>query len=564
MAEPTTLRLTPMSDRSDLMPKVSVPKVKAKPMVIPRARYQGRDDEEFTDREMKHPPDEPSGFTTLPPYPSYPSGIDDTGSGSVNVDTDKGLQALLDTPITPMSEDAVDKTAPTELPPSMLPPGRRPVVSSIAVPTDPGMFDSERNLEDAFSTTLQSQSGLSTVAEEESPPGLLVQPVPPGPSIPMSPVPIQAPPMSPVAPPTRPIYGGPPINRPTNTPSHGQMVQPATPSLQQPAAFTPPIPNRLAPLPRMTADAILGSEPGVSSNPLVVPVQGTSPGIEPSYPLPTAPPERSLRTTTIIAILLFIIAILVVFAAVMVVRDRERGGPTRVQPITLRVTTSPVGAKVTIDGLEQSSITPYSGPVTANEDHLVGVSLTGYADPPVKKIRPPDGMAAQVHFDLVPLRGSIALQVTPPEAVVYINDQEKGTGNVNVPDLPLGTEILVRVEAKGYKTIEQKITLEAEMRDITMPLVLTKGKNAPQTPKLEEKKSPSGEGKLRRVQLVAPFGSWATLYYKGRWLGTTPTYVQLPAGEVQLRVVNESQKLDKVVSVTIPESGTDQVTLDLR
>src|SRR5262249_6866858 len=96
-------------------------------------------------------------------------------------------------------------------------------------------------------------------------------------------------------------------------------------------------------------------------NPMLVPGQSTSG----TYP-PQAAPQR---TTTIIAILLFIIAILVVFAAVLVVRDRERSSDNRrAQPVPLHVTSAPSGARVLLDEIEQSGVTPVALQVAPNQE----------------------------------------------------------------------------------------------------------------------------------------------------------------------------------------------------
>jgi eukaryotic-like serine/threonine-protein kinase len=498
--EPTVLRLTPLSERADLLPKLSLtpPKTASKPAAAPKSRPRNlaQSDDDFPTREVPGVKSAASGFTTLPPYP-----IDD--SESMNLDTDKALRGM-ETPITPVAEDAVDRTAPTELPPSMIPQMRKPIVSAVSTPTDPGSGD-HPEIDDGYASTVPSRDGIQTISENDE------LGMPPPPVAPQPPV------RAAFSPPSNPAR--PPVS--SSARDQALIIQPVAPHPSE-------------------------SNPGGLPHPMT-PQPGT-------YPPQHVQPFRGQRTTTIIAILLFIIAILVVFVAVLVVREREHAAPARSQAVTLKVQTNPTGAKVTVDGLEQQGVTPLSIQVLANEDHLIGVSLAGYLEPPVKKIRPPEGTTQPVNFDLVPLRGSISFQVTPPDAAIYINDQEKGVGNITVSDLPLGTEIVVRVEAKGYKTIEQKIVLEPESREMTMPLVLARGRS---TAPLR------AEARMRRVQLVLPFETWATIYWRNKWLGTTPATVTLPIGDVQLRVINEAQKLDKVITVTIPESGPDKITLNV-
>jgi hypothetical protein len=464
-----------------------------------RPRGKGRDDP--TTREMSGMPGENSGFTTLPPYPQ---GADETGSHSI--DTDKAYQGILDTPVTPVgADDPADRTAPTELPPSNMP-IRKPTVQPSNRPTDPSPSG-----DDQFAATIQSTSGLITV------PGDIDSPV-------MPPQVVVQPPRA-AQPSMRDRSSIPPPGR------DGPISQPQQMILQ-------PGPMHSL-LPPHSYQGLSSPESGQ----LVIPL-GSGSMVSP----------RATRTTTIIAILLLIIAVLVVFAAVLVVRDRDRPA-SRNMPIILTVKTTPPGAKVQIDGLDQAGVTPYQTQVTTNEEHTIQVSLAGYAEPLLRKIVPHEGAPPTVPFDLEPLRGSIAVQPTPPEAAVFINDQEKGIGSVIVRDLPLATEIVVRIEARGYKTFEQKLTLDASARDLTMPIVLTRGRSAP---------TPRPEAKMRRVTLVAPFGNWATLYYRSRYLGTTPAKVTLPIGEAQIRVVNETAKLDTTVTVNVPESGSDEITLDIK
>jgi serine/threonine protein kinase len=478
MDAPTVLRMTPMSERESIMPKVGT--------IKPRSKV--RDEDSVTTKEI---PTNDSGFTTLPPYPE---GADDTSSHLL--DTDKAFRGIADTPVTPVGGAELDRTAPTELPPSFPQLSKKSLAQVGSKPTDPSA--APQGMDESYAATLQSTSGLITIPEDLSAPGMPPQ------VIVQSAIPRSSP--------------GP---RPTQPPH--LMVQPPAGVMGLPHPY--------------------GGPTGPESGPLVIPV--------PSGPLPA--PGPAFRTTTIIAILLLIIAALVVFAAVLVVQNRERPA-TRGALIDLRVESNPQGAKVLIDGLEQG-VTPFHGPVTANVEHLVTVSLAGYVDPVPRKIMPQEGASGIVPFDLEPARGSISVQPSPAEAAVFINDQEKGMGPVVVRDLPLGAEIIVRVEARGYKTVEQKLVLDASSRDITMPITLAKGKSAP---------VPRNEGRTRKLQLLAPFGTWATIYYKGRYLGTTPTSATLPVGEVQLRLVNETQKLDRTITVNVPEGGSDQITLDIK
>jgi hypothetical protein len=305
--------------------------------------------------------------------------------------------------------------------------------------------------------------------------------------------------------------------------------------------------------------------------PVSSPSHGAYTPAQPSYPMVIpaadgmAETERMtfgrVRPSTIIAVLLMVIAALVVLAAVLVVRGRD-SSPIKVAAVAVKVTSNPSGATVYVDGKERG-MTPFDTAMIVGEEHAISVSLAGHADVPAKHIRPmtEDG-AVVVHFDLPAVkleRGTLTIDPQMADAIVYVNDQEKGKGKLTIPDLPLNSELVVRVEAHGYKTFEQKVSLSAEMREAEMMVKLEKGKSAP-----PPRPPPTAAAKERRVQLTTEFQTWATVYHKNRWLGTTPLDAVLPVGEVQLRVVNETMRIDKIITITVPESGPSAITLPLR
>ena len=53
------------------------------------------------------------------------------------------------------------------------------------------------------------------------------------------------------------------------------------------------------------------------------------------------------------------------------------------------------------------------------------------------------------------------------------------------------------------------------------------------------------------------------MYYKNSFLGSTPVRATLPVGDVELKLVNETTRLNKVVTIVVPESGADKIELPI-
>src|SRR5262249_33733335 len=150
-------------------------------------------------------------------------------------------------------------------------------------------------------------------------------------------------------------------------------------------------------------------------------------------------------------------------------------------------------------------------------------------------------------------KGTLVIQPKPIEAHVIVDGVDRGTGNVTVGDLELNKEIKVRIEAPGYRPFDQPITLTVDSKELTMPVQLARASGS----------SSSGNQTIapavRTVQLIAPFERWANVYYKNKFLGSTPVKAQLPVGDVELTIVNETTKLNKTIKVAIPDTGSDKV-----
>lgn len=513
--EPTVLRLAPVSKPNG----APLPSVAS----VPEAREDSRSDGDYTTREVAGLVDDPAATLRPDGPPFHVPGLGSPqpkDSGAHQRDTDESLSAVQDPSAT---ADAIDQTAPTTLPPSGPPPQQRPSVAARPM----GAVRSPEPLPRADS--LPSTSNAATLQGQMSP-ALAPAPLAPSPS--------EAP--SPRAHPT-PTFG--------MTGSRGQPAPhvPAGVQLPPPGGGAYPSPYGQHP-----GQMYPGAPHG---HPWPVP---RGPGGHPHGPPQTASYAPGAgggasRLTTFLAIFLFIIAAGVLVATGLVLR-RNRSevivSPTR--PVHLRVTSEPPGARIILDGQEQNGSTPLEVPVVPNEEHRVLVRLAAYADPPEKTVLPPESPKTyDVHFDLVPLRGTLEVQVTPPEAVIFINDQAQGPARVSLNNLVLPSEISVRAEARGHVTQERSVVVDAGHREQRLKIELVKGRSTPTA-------SPHSMSRMRRVYLRRD-GSWVGVYLNGRYIGTTPAEVKLPVGEVTLRILNDSESIDRNVTIMVPETGSDPV-----
>ena len=321
----------------------------------------------------------------------------------------------------------------------------------------------------------------------------------------------------------------------SDDPDRGMMALPKPPSrLSMPRARPSPYPvapsRSPAPVTPYRYDGYPPSLTPESHENLVVPVQ-------------TA--RRRAQRLNIIAAVLLAIAVGVVFAALISVRNAE---PTR-NEVDLSVDTRPPGATVIINGRRLERVTPVTEGVLANEPVVVELELAGY-ERVRRQITPRAGESVAIDESLRTVEGQLVVMPTPTSASVVVDGRAKGKGRVQVNGLPIGRPIPVRVHLNGYKPFEESITLSASNPRQTLAVPLSK--------------DTSGRRRraTRRVQLTTP-GTWATVYYRGQSLGSTPTEATLPVGSVKLRIRNDEARLNKEIRVRVPADGSNVIKLQL-
>ncbi len=130
---------------------------------------------------------------------------------------------------------------------------------------------------------------------------------------------------------------------------------------------------------------------------------------------------------------------------------------TALTPDTAMITvkSEPAGAEVTINGAVKGT-TPCDIPRVPQGMYELSVKLNGYAEYH-QKLRLRAGKSENIDVNLDPLPAVLRITTTPA-ADVYLNGRFKGVAPVRIKDLKPG-EYTVRVQKKGYDTIEQTVNL---------------------------------------------------------------------------------------------------------
>lgn len=208
---------------------------------------------------------------------------------------------------------------------------------------------------------------------------------------------------------------------------------------------------------------------------------------------------------------------------------RVFGRLTRTQ---IMVTTTPMGAKVYIDG-------KYVGrsPVTVDVEpgrHIIRAEEDGYQTEE-KSVDVSYGTTARVHIDLEILKATLVIKTDPTSASVYVDGSYKGiTGTYGLVLKLLPGKHTIRVEKEDYEAWEDEITLKP------------------------------GERKILEITLV-PIQKYSTVYINtipegaivfidGYYYGTTPITIQLDYGSYELTLVKGGYRtIVRTIMINDPE-----------
>jgi len=135
--------------------------------------------------------------------------------------------------------------------------------------------------------------------------------------------------------------------------------------------------------------------------------------------------------------------------------DRDLGR-IELQPAlgTLELSSVPAGANVTLDGEFQGQ-TPLALAFSPGEDHQLAVFKPGYSRHS-STVRLPAGGREERTIRLEARLGEVRFRVRPADAVVAVNGQRRGSGDLTL-SLP-AVEHTVTVSLDGYDTVRRQVT----------------------------------------------------------------------------------------------------------
>ena len=158
----------------------------------------------------------------------------------------------------------------------------------------------------------------------------------------------------------------------------------------------------------------------------------------------------------------------------------------------------------------------------------------------------------------------ITVKSDPDGAVLYVNDKKvQALTPTIVNDIPVGLDIVVRVEKHGYFPYEENIGKVPANINKEIGIIL-KPKNAPAQSK---SKKPENSSSVKSVvELGEPAHlsinsmPWANIYIDGKLIGSTPISMhKLPAGSYKVQFKNPKFGIDKTIPVDLKPGETKRL-----
>lgn len=357
-----------------------------------------------------------------------------------------------------------------------------------------------------------------------------------------APAPIPLMTLKPRSQPTAPAE--PPRAQPAPPPA--AVVPPAPPPPEQPEPPAPPPPRPPSEAEEVTPAMVLTDAPPRSEPPPVPSASGipifastfAPTGIPQPLQVPAPIPPPPGRSWWKLGAATFALAALAGAGALML----SEGEPEA----KLYIRSEPPGASVIVSGVVQKERTPMTLPVKLDHKMQVSLHMPGYI--PVQRTLQVTNLENAMKVRLQPSTGSITVLAKPEAAQIFLDGVEQGRGTVTIGELPLDRPLQLRIIAEGHAPVERTVQLDVENTSLT----------------LEEALRPLEKGELQQVKVTlrAPPGRWVDVYRGKLRLGTTPLSVSLDTGDNRLRVVNETEGLDRVIVVNAPQR--DGATIELQ
>ncbi len=100
----------------------------------------------------------------------------------------------------------------------------------------------------------------------------------------------------------------------------------------------------------------------------------------------------------------------------------------------ITVTSTPPGAKILLDRIDTTQVTPFTFNNVLVGDHDVSVTKDGYVTPSNKSVTVTDGGTVTADFTLVQQTGNISVTSTPSGAKIFLDSVDTYTDNTVHPD----------------------------------------------------------------------------------------------------------------------------------
>ncbi|HNZ52948.1 MAG TPA: serine/threonine-protein kinase [bacterium] len=191
-------------------------------------------------------------------------------------------------------------------------------------------------------------------------------------------------------------------------------------------------------------------------------------------------------------------------------------------------------------------------------DHQIELTKSGFV--PVKEtvsLRQGEVFNKSIKmFKIGEQKTMITVKTDPEGAVLYVNDvKAKALSPTVVDDIPVGLDIVIRIEKQGYFPYEENIGKVPAKVNKEISIILKPMKNAPaiplQTNRKAEKNKPSVNAK-EQAFISINSRPWANVYINGKLVKATPIIKHsLPAGSYKIQFKNPKFNIDKTFPVDL-------------
>ena len=158
----------------------------------------------------------------------------------------------------------------------------------------------------------------------------------------------------------------------------------------------------------------------------------------------------------------------------------------------------------------------------------------------------------------------ITVKSDPDGATLYITDKKVQAATPTiVNDIPVGLDIVVRVEKHGYYPYEENIGKVPANMNKEVSVILKSKNNSGSQSKSKKSDSSSSRSAVESGEpafLTINSMPWANIYIDGKLVGSTPiSKHKLPAGSYKIQFKNPKSKIDKTIPIELKPGETKRL-----